>query len=60
VEIEEDAGTDRVTLRVAGNGERGHAVLIATLDNLGKGAAGAAVQNLNVMAGYPTTAGLVL
>lgn len=60
VEIEEDAGTDRVTLRVAGNGKRGHAVLIATLDNLGKGAAGAAVQNLNVMASYPTTAGLVL
>jgi N-acetyl-gamma-glutamyl-phosphate reductase len=60
VEVEDDAGTDRVTLRVTGNAERGHAVLIATLDNLGKGAAGAAVQNLNVMAGFATTAGLVL
>jgi len=34
--------------------------LIATLDNLGKGAGGAAVQNLNIMAGLDPTAGLVL
>jgi N-acetyl-gamma-glutamyl-phosphate reductase len=34
--------------------------LIATYDNLGKGAAGAAVQNLNIMAGLDPTAGLVL
>ncbi len=31
---------------------RGQARLVATLDNLGKGAAGAAVQNLNIMAGF--------
>ncbi|MBN2971877.1 N-acetyl-gamma-glutamyl-phosphate reductase [Roseomonas aeriglobus] len=60
VRVEDDAGTDRLTLRVTGNAERGHARLIATLDNLGKGAAGAAVQNLNVMAGFDPTAGLVL
>ena len=35
-------------------------MLVATLDNLGKGAAGAAVQNLNIMAGLDPTAGLVL
>ena len=58
--VEDDAGTDRLTLRVFGNAERGQARLIATLDNLGKGAAGAAVQNLNVMAGFDPAAGLVL
>ncbi|WP_174293026.1 N-acetyl-gamma-glutamyl-phosphate reductase [Sphingomonas bacterium] len=58
--IEEHAGTDRMTLRVFGNPATGHARLVATLDNLGKGAAGAAVQNLNIMAGLPQTAGLVL
>ena len=60
VAIEDDAGTDRLTLRVCGNAETGQARLIATLDNLGKGAAGAAVQNLNVMAGFDPAAGLVL
>lgn len=60
VEIEENAGTDRLTLRVCGNDAMGHARLIATLDNLGKGAGGAAVQNLNIMAGLDPYAGLIL
>ncbi|UZK67239.1 N-acetyl-gamma-glutamyl-phosphate reductase [Sphingomonas sp. M1-B02] len=60
VRIEEDAGTDRLSLRVFGNIETGQARLVATLDNLGKGAAGAAVQNLNIMAGLDPVAGLVL
>jgi N-acetyl-gamma-glutamyl-phosphate reductase len=60
VTIEEDAGTDRLSLRVFGNTDTGQARLIATLDNLGKGAAGAAVQNLNIMAGLDPVAGLVL
>jgi len=60
VTIEDDAGTDRLTLRVCGNHETGQARLIATLDNLGKGAAGAAVQNLNLMAGLDPVAGLTL
>jgi N-acetyl-gamma-glutamyl-phosphate reductase len=60
VRIEDDAGTDRLTLRVCGNDANGQARLIATLDNLGKGAAGAAVQNLNIMAGFDATAGLTL
>ena len=60
VRIEDDAGTDRLTLRVCGNDETGQARLIATLDNLGKGAAGAAVQNLNIMAGFDPVAGLTL
>lgn len=60
IRIEENAGTDRLTLRVCGDDGAGHARLIATLDNLGKGAAGAAVQNLNLMAGLDPVAGLIL
>lgn len=43
--------TNRMELRVYGNTEHGHAVLVARLDNLGKGASGAAVQNLKLMLG---------
>ena len=53
-------GTDRLKLFVFGNETRGQARLIAALDNLGKGAAGAAVQNLNILTGRPETEGLVL
>jgi len=60
VRVEDDAGTDRLTVRVTGNPDAGIAMLIATLDNLGKGAAGAAVQNLNIMAGLDPVAGLSL
>lgn len=45
-----------VTVRV--DGERQLAVAVAALDNLVKGAAGQAVQNLNVMFGLPETEGL--
>lgn len=44
-------GTNTMQLRVAGSEQRRQAVLIATLDNLGKGASGAAVQNLDLMLG---------
>ena len=60
VAIEDDAGSDRLTIRVCGNPDTGQARLIATLDNLGKGAAGAAVQNLNIMAGFDPVAGLTV
>lgn len=43
--------SNRLELRVFGNGERGHALLVARLDNLGKGASGAAVQNILLMLG---------
>jgi N-acetyl-gamma-glutamyl-phosphate reductase len=42
-------GTDRLDLYVWANERRRHAVLVAQLDNLGKGASGAAVQNLRLM-----------
>ena len=43
--------TNQMELRVFGNDAYGHAVLVARLDNLGKGASGAAVQNLKLMLG---------
>lgn len=51
---------DGMELFVFGNEGGYHARLIARLDNLGKGASGAAVQNLNLLCGLPETAGLRL
>ena len=45
------ADTNKMELRVFFNDEAGHALLVARLDNLGKGASGAAVQNLQLMLG---------
>ena len=45
-------------LYVFGNQEKGQARLVAVLDNLGKGASGAAVQSLNLMLGLPEATGL--
>jgi N-acetyl-gamma-glutamyl-phosphate reductase len=44
-------GTDRMELTVHVNEKHRHAVLVARLDNLGKGASGAAVQNIGLMLG---------
>jgi len=55
---EELNGTNRMKLYVFGSDETGQARLVALLDNLGKGASGAAVQNLNLMLGLPEAAGL--
>ena len=54
------APSDRLDLYVFGARDGNQARLVATLDNLGKGASGAAVQSLNLMAGLPETAGLNL
>jgi N-acetyl-gamma-glutamyl-phosphate reductase len=43
--------TNQLELRVFSNEDHRHAVLVARLDNLGKGAGGAAVQNLQLMLG---------
>ncbi|WP_010411780.1 N-acetyl-gamma-glutamyl-phosphate reductase [Citromicrobium sp. JLT1363] len=51
---------DGVELSVFGNEGGWNARLIAVLDNLGKGASGAAIQNLNLMAGLPETTSLQL
>jgi len=51
-------GTNRMRLFVFGSADGTQARLVALLDNLGKGASGAAVQNLNLMLGLEEAAGL--
>jgi len=51
-------GTNDMELFVFGNDE--HVLLVARLDNLGKGASGAAVQCMNIMLGLPEETGLVM
>ncbi|UAK22948.1 N-acetyl-gamma-glutamyl-phosphate reductase [Sphingomonas nostoxanthinifaciens] len=58
--VERLANTDRLDLFVFGSADGQQARLVAALDNLGKGAAGAAVQSLNLMAGLPEADGLRL
>lgn len=58
--IEQASGTDRLDLFVYADEKAGQARLVAALDNLGKGAAGAAVQNLNIALGLPEAEGLKL
>ena len=52
------SGSDRMEISVLGNDDR--LLLIACFDNLGKGASGAAVQNMNLMLGLDETTGLSL
>lgn len=52
--------SDRLDLYVLGSPNGAQVRLLAMLDNLGKGASGAAVQNLNIMAGLDETSGLRL
>lgn len=51
-------GTNTMDLAVDGDPDTGATVLIAVLDNLGKGASGAAVQNLNIVLGLDEGTGL--
>ena len=53
------APSDRLDLYIATDARETQARLIATLDNLGKGAGGAAMQNLNLLAGLHPLAGLI-
>ena len=52
------SGSNGAHLQVAADTHAGRAVVVATTDNLGKGAAGQAVQIANIMLGLPETAGL--
>jgi N-acetyl-gamma-glutamyl-phosphate reductase len=54
------APSDRLDLYVMGSPKGDQVRLMAMLDNLGKGASGAAVQNLNIMAGLDEVSGLRL
>ncbi len=51
-------GTNELRLHVFGNEAEGQAILVGLLDNLGKGASGMAVQNMNIMLGLPEDTGL--
>jgi len=59
IEPEALNGTNRMRLHVFGDRGGEQARLVALLDNLGKGASGAAVQNLNIMLGLDEATGLV-
>ena len=52
------SGRDDMVVTVAGNEER--ILLISTFDNLGKGASGAAIQNMNILLGLDETTGLAV
>jgi N-acetyl-gamma-glutamyl-phosphate reductase len=51
--------TNKLQLFVFPNDSDGQVLLMARLDNLGKGASGAAVQNLNIALGLDETTGLL-
>jgi len=53
-------GTDAAEIGVFSDGATGTAIVICAIDNLGKGAAGQAVQNANLVLGLDETAGLRL
>lgn len=59
IEPEALNGTNRMRLHVFGDRGGEQARLVAMLDNLGKGASGAAVQNLNIMLGLDEATGLI-
>lgn len=52
------AGSNAAQLQAVVDGDSGRIVVTSAIDNLGKGAAGQAVQNANLMLGLPETAGL--
>ena len=52
------SGSDAMDVSVYGNGDR--VVLVSRFDNLGKGASGAAIQNMNIVLGVAETEGLKL
>lgn len=49
IDVQEQVDTDRLKIYITGNDNEGLINIVAVLDNLGKGASGAAVQNLNLM-----------
>ena len=52
------SGRDDMTVTVTGNEER--ILLVSRFDNLGKGASGAAIQNMNLLLGLPESTGLTV
>ncbi|MEM9094430.1 MAG: N-acetyl-gamma-glutamyl-phosphate reductase, partial [Pseudomonadota bacterium] len=58
LDIDAINGTNLVQIFLFANDSTQEALLVARLDNLGKGASGAAVQNLNIMLGLEESLGL--
>ncbi|MGJ8516258.1 N-acetyl-gamma-glutamyl-phosphate reductase [Carnimonas bestiolae] len=56
-DVQHNNGTNRVDILVSGNADQ--AILMARLDNLGKGAAGAAIQSMNIHLGIDEDTALV-
>jgi N-acetyl-gamma-glutamyl-phosphate reductase len=52
------AGSNGAHLQAAADARTGRVTVVAAIDNLGKGAAGQAIQDANLMLGLPETAGL--
>jgi len=52
------SGTNSAQLQVAVDEHTGRVVVVSVIDNLGKGAAGQAIQNANLMLGLDEGAGL--
>jgi N-acetyl-gamma-glutamyl-phosphate reductase len=57
-EIRDVVGTNDCAIGWTHDARSGHAVLVSVIDNLGKGAAGQAIQNFNAMVGLPEPTGL--
>jgi len=57
-EIRDVSGTNDCAIGWAFDARSRRAVIVSVIDNLGKGAAGQAIQNFNVMMGFPETEGL--
>jgi len=57
-EIKNVVNTNFCDIGLKVNEEKNLAVIVTAIDNLGKGAAGQAVQNMNIMSGFEETAGL--
>jgi N-acetyl-gamma-glutamyl-phosphate reductase len=58
-ELSSVVGTNYIDIGYRVDGATGDLVLLATIDNLIKGAAGQAIQNMNIMFGFPETEGLL-
>jgi N-acetyl-gamma-glutamyl-phosphate reductase len=58
VGLRQVVGTNQCQLAAASDPESGQVVVVSAIDNLVKGAAGQALQNLNLMLGWPETTGL--
>lgn len=60
LDIEGCNNTNRADIYVYGNTEKNSALIVTRLDNLGKGASGAAIQNMNLMLGYDEWMNLII